>query len=223
MIQAVLFDLDQTLLDRTASLKRFLSWQVNALPLVTNSKKQEFIQCFIELDANGTVWKDVVYRRLIQKFKISEFTEQQLLTSYIQDFNQFCVAFAGVNTVVQTLFEAGYALGLISNGKTPFQENNFQALGLNRYFSSVIISEAVGLRKPQAEIFQLACQQLKVSPEQCIMIGDNEIADIQGAKNLGMQTILFDPDQKMSSTQAGHRVQYFEDILSIIKNQDIEK
>lgn len=217
MIQAVLFDLDQTLLDRSASLKHFLTWQVNALPLVVNSEKQSFIESFIELDANGTVWKDVVYRQLIQKFKISEFTEQQLLTSYIQDFNQFCVAFMGVDTVIQKLFKAGYSLGLISNGKTPFQEHNFQALGLNQYFSSVIISEAVGLRKPQAEIFQLACQQMNVRPEQCVMVGDNEIADIQGAKNIGMQTILFDPDQKMRSTQADHRVQHFEEILVIIK------
>lgn len=216
-IQAVLFDLDQTLLDRTTSLKRFLSWQVNALPLVDNSEKQSFIECFIELDGNGTVWKDVVYRQLIQKFKISKFTEQQLLNSYIQDFNQFCVAFTGVDTVIHSLFEAGFSLGLISNGKTPFQENNFQALGLNRYFSSVIISEAVGLRKPQAEIFQLACQQMNVQPEQCVMVGDNEIADIQGAKNLGMQTILFDSEQKMLFTQADHRVQNFEDILAIIE------
>ncbi len=81
----------------------------------------------------------------------------------------------------------------------------------------MIISEAVGLRKPQAEIFQLACQQMNVRPEQCVMVGDNEIADIQGAKNIGMQTILFDPDQKMRSTQADHRVQNFEDILAIIE------
>lgn len=81
MIQAVLFDLDQTLLDRSTSLKHFLTWQVNALPLVVNSEKQSFIESFIEIDANGTVWKDVVYHQLIQKFKISEFTEQQLLGS----------------------------------------------------------------------------------------------------------------------------------------------
>ena len=216
-IQAVLFDLDQTLLDRTTSLKRFLSWQVNTLRLVANSERQSFIERFIELDANGAVWKDVVYRKLIQKFKISKFSEQQLLNTYIQDFNQFCVAFAGVDSVIQSLFEAGFSLGLISNGKTPFQENNFQAFGLNPYFSSVIVSEAVGLRKPQAEIFRLACQQMNVQPEQCVMIGDNEIADIQGAKQVGMRSILFDPEQKIPFTQADHRVQNFEAILAIIK------
>lgn len=219
-IQAVLFDLDQTLLDRTTSLKRFLNWQVDCLQLVPKSEKEKFIQCFLELDANGTVWKDVVYRQLIRKFKMAQFNtqelEQQLLNSYIQDFHQFCVAFEGVDTVIHTLFEAGYSLGLISNGKTPFQENNFQALGLSEYFSCVLVSEAVGLRKPQAEIFKMACQQLNVLPEQCIMIGDNEIADIQGAKNIGMQTILFNAEQEIKLTQADDQIHSFKEILPMI-------
>lgn len=61
MIKAILFDLDQTLLDRMGALKRFLNWQVSFLQLVSNAQKQQFIQRFIMLDANGSVWKDVVY------------------------------------------------------------------------------------------------------------------------------------------------------------------
>lgn len=79
------------------------------------------------------------------------------------------------------------------------------------------MSEAVGLRKPHPEIFQLACQQLGVIPQQCIFVGDNEVADICGAKALDMKTILFDPQQKVTSTQADHRVKSFQDILSILK------
>lgn len=66
MIQAVLFDLDQTLLDRTSSLVQFLNWQLNTLSLVPLSQQQNFIQRFIALDANGAVWKDKVYAQLIQ-------------------------------------------------------------------------------------------------------------------------------------------------------------
>jgi len=61
MIQVVLFDLDQTLLDRTSSLKAFLNWQVNFFELVTIQQKPQFIQRFIELDNNGSVWKDQVF------------------------------------------------------------------------------------------------------------------------------------------------------------------
>ena len=115
------------------------------------------------------------------------------------------------------MFKANFSLGLISNGKTPFQEDNFKALGLSEYFSSVVVSEAVGLRKPHPEIFQLACQQLGVIPQHCVFVFFFEIADIRGAKALGMKTILFDPQQKVTSTQADHRVKSFQDILSILK------
>ena len=157
MIQVVLFDLDQTLLDRTSSLKAFLNWQVNFFELVTIQQKPQFIQRFIELDNNGSVWKDQIYAQLIQEFQISSYSTQALLENYIQDFNKFCRSFSDVDLVIYSLFKANFSLGLISNGKTPFQEDNFKALGLSEYFSSVIVSEAVGLRKPHPEIFQLAC------------------------------------------------------------------
>lgn len=79
-------------------------------------------------------------------------------------------------------------------------------MGLSEYFSSIIVSDVAGLRKPQVEIFNLACQQLDVLPEQCVFVGDNEIADIQGAKNAGMKTILFDSEQKQIFTKANHCV-----------------
>lgn len=217
MIQAVLLDLDQTLLDRTSSLVQFLNWQIDTLTLVPLSQQQNFIQRFIALDANGAVWKDKVYAQLIQEFQISKYTTQDLLASYIQDFNKFCLAFQSVDSVLDQLVKTNFSLGLISNGRSPFQERNFQALGLEKLFSSIIVSETVGLRKPDPKIFQLACHQLELMPEQCIFVGDNEVVDIVGAKSVGMQTILFDPEQKVISTQADHRVKYFQDILSILK------
>ena len=216
-IKAVIFDLDQTLLDRTTSLKLFLNWQVNFLQLLPQHLKQRFIQRFIELDANGSVWKDLVYRQLIEEFNISKYSEQHLLEMYIYDFNKFCTAFNGVEATIEKLYKNGFKLGLISNGKTPFQEHNFQALGLSEYFSSVIVSEAVGLRKPNPEIFQLACQQLSVEPEQCLFIGDNEVADIQGALSVGMQTFLIDFEKKITTTSAHYYATTFNELFSYLR------
>lgn len=67
--------------------------------------------------------------------------------------------------------------------KTPFQEKNFYALELTDYFSIIVISEAIGLRKPDPEIYLYTCNQLDCKPSDCIFIGDNPKADIEGAKN----------------------------------------
>ncbi|MDR2062288.1 MAG: haloacid dehalogenase, partial [Acinetobacter sp.] len=76
--KAVIFDLDQTLLDRTTSLKRFLRWQINFFQLVATKDRESFIQHFLELDDNGKVWKDSVYQQLIHEFSIDHVTHDML-------------------------------------------------------------------------------------------------------------------------------------------------
>ena len=77
--KAVIFDLDQTLLDRTTSLIKFLTWQVNFFQLVPADDREKFIQRFLELDDNGKVWKDRVYENLIQEFSIQHHAKGILL------------------------------------------------------------------------------------------------------------------------------------------------
>ncbi len=148
---------------------------------------------FIELDNNGSVWKDLVYSQLLEDFNIKNFSVESLLESYINDFNKFCRPFEKVPETIQTLYNKGYKLGLVSNGKSPFQENNFYALGLKEFFSTIIVSEAVGMRKPDRQIFEYACKELGCTPNECIFVGDNHKADIEGANNAGMKTIFFSP------------------------------
>ncbi|MGE8597801.1 MAG: hypothetical protein ACN6N2_00320 [Acinetobacter calcoaceticus] len=97
-----MFDLDQTIRDRTKSLIKFIEWQVNYYQLVPQKNKKAFITRFIELDNNGSVWKDLVYSQLIKEFPIEKFSVNELLSSYISDFNKFAVAFENVG--MRTIF-----------------------------------------------------------------------------------------------------------------------
>ncbi|EXB27950.1 HAD family hydrolase [Acinetobacter courvalinii] len=215
--KAVIFDLDQTLLDRITSLKRFLRWQINFFQLVSTMKKEFFIQRFLELDDNGKIWKDSVYQQLIHEFSIDHVTHDMLLASYINDFNKFSCCFKNVENTIIELKEQGYLIGLISNGRTPFQEHNFYALGLTEFFSSIIVSEAVGLRKPDPEIFLLGCKELGVCPQNCIFVGDNELADIQGAKAVRMKTIFFHPDPSIRSLIADATLHHYTKLIDLLK------
>lgn len=214
--KAVIFDLDQTLLDRTTSLIKFLTWQINFFQLVTADDREPFIQRFLELDDNGKVWKDRVYENLIHEFSIQGHAKEILLASYINDFNKFSCCFEHVENIIIQLKQQGYLIGLISNGRTPFQEHNFYALGLTEYFSSIIVSEAVGLRKPDPAIFLLSCQQLGVHPQDCIFVGDNELADIQAAQAVGMKTIFFHPNPAISSAIADANFHHYEKLMTIL-------
>ncbi|MFW1923051.1 HAD family hydrolase [Acinetobacter geminorum] len=220
MPNIILFDLDQTLLDRNTSLIKFVEWQVNFFQLVSQQNKQNFIARFIELDNNGNVWKDLVYSQLIEEFSIQAFSVDFLLESYVNDFNKFCSSFERVPEAIKNLYNKGYKLGLVSNGKSPFQENNFYALGLKEFFSTIIVSEAVGMRKPDRQIFEYACRELGCTPNECIFVGDNPKADIEGANKAGMKTIFFHPDPSICSTVADEKIHHYDQLETAINTLD---
>ncbi|RLD06302.1 MAG: haloacid dehalogenase [Chloroflexota bacterium] len=199
-IEAVLFDLDGTLLDRKASLIDFLRWQVEGMLKTEVIKKDRFIERFIALDANGLVWKDQVYATLIDEFSISHWSVVDLLTSYELCFCAFSRPMKGAGEALNTIKNMGVKIGLVSNGKSPFQERNFTALGFSDLFDTVLVSDAVGWRKPEKEIFELACDMLSIRPHSTIFVGDSEESDIAGANHVGMHSIyLCAPGQKKST------------------------
>ena len=56
-------------------------------------------------------------------------------------------------------------------------------------FDCVVVSEAVGFRKPDKAIFKLACEKVNAAINTSVFIGDNPVADIKGAKDAGMMTV----------------------------------
>ena len=190
MIKAILFDLDGTLLDRDRSLREFANIQHNRLNRsLCHIPKTEYISRLIELDCRGHVWKDKVYQRLVEEFDISTVTWEALLEDYITQFQHHCVPFDGLDTTLKALKQAGYLLGLVTNGRGTFQRRSIEGLGIRDYFDTVVVSEEVQLRKPQIEIFQKALDELNVRAGDSVFVGDNPEADIVGAKTAGMKAI----------------------------------
>ena len=190
MIKAIIFDLDNTLLDRETSLKSFLKSQYNKFQTELNHVTiDDYSSTFIKLDANGMVWKDIVYQHMLVEINIANLEWQTLLDDYVTNFCTHCISYEGVKTALDALKTKNYKLGIITNGKYPFQQKNIEALGIENYFSTIIVSEKAGIKKPQAEIFYLSAKQLEISVSQAIYVGDNPKIDIEAAQNSGMKAI----------------------------------
>jgi HAD superfamily hydrolase (TIGR01549 family) len=86
---------------------------------------------------------------------------------------------------------ARYKLGLITNfAYPPTIYKLLERFRLGQFFDSVVISGEVGWVKPNPKIFQFALSALELKAEQCVFIGDDVEADINGAKGVGMKAIL---------------------------------
>ncbi|MFK0001696.1 HAD family hydrolase [Paenarthrobacter sp. NPDC090522] len=84
--------------------------------------------------------------------------------------------------------EAGWRVGIVTNGATAQQSRKIDLLGLEEYADAIVISEEVGVSKPEREIFQIAAQRLDTDLDDGWMVGDHPIADILGGRNAGLRT-----------------------------------
>jgi putative hydrolase of the HAD superfamily len=190
MMKSVIFDLDGTLLDRDASVEQFISVQYDRLSEHLNHiPKNDYTARFIELDCHGHVWKDKVYQSLVSEFAIEGMSWQSLLEDYEMQFQFHCVPFQFLTEMLNELKKQDYLLGIITNGRSPFQARAIDGLGIRDYFDAILISEAEQVRKPQVEIFQRAMNRLAVLASDSVFVGDHPEADIIGAKSAMMKTI----------------------------------
>jgi HAD superfamily hydrolase (TIGR01662 family) len=101
------------------------------------------------------------------------------------------------------LRQAGYRLGMISNAS---DEANVHRLidmaGVEGYFSPIIISAAIGRRKPDPDVFTSVLAGWEIPAGQAVMIGDKLAEDILGAQQAGMRTIWLTAEAEDASNRS---------------------
>jgi putative hydrolase of the HAD superfamily len=92
-----------------------------------------------------------------------------------------------------TYLAGKYTLHLISNGFKESQTVKINGTGIGKYFQNVVVSEMVGVNKPDKAIFQYALDLAGATKAESLMIGDSLEADVMGALDFGMDAIFFNP------------------------------
>ena len=86
-----------------------------------------------------------------------------------------------------------YHLHLITNGFQEVQHTKLSGSGLEPYFETLTVSEEVGVKKPNPEIFLYALRKAQATAEESLVIGDEMAVDIDGARAAGIDQIFFNP------------------------------
>lgn len=109
-----------------------------------------------------------------------------------------------------------YHLHLITNGFQEVQDTKLSGSGLDPYFDTLTVSEEVGVKKPNPEIFKYALHKAGAIAEESLMIGDEMAVDIDGARAAGMDTIFFNPYGEINEGERTFEVRSLSEIKGIL-------
>lgn len=186
--KAVLFDLDDTLFNRS---KVFQAWATlfaqQHLLIAENTSLQEILNTFITCDAYGYTPRASFFAQLQQMYPSLPASTETLIEQYYQLQLTLLELTEGTDTLLQTLQAASIPFGIVTNGRA-WQMQKVKGLGLDQRASCVFVSETVGVKKPDPAIFHAAVSRLQIPVAEILFVGDHPYNDIWGAHSVGMRT-----------------------------------
>jgi HAD superfamily hydrolase (TIGR01509 family) len=151
------------------------------------------------VEINNCIWVADTLNRLELEAEPADPTVISAVEKYFQSWE--VTPISGASKVLEKVHER-FVVSLVSNFTSDFFVNfTLKRLGLDRFFHHVITSDSFGWRKPHPKIFERFLFMSKARAEEAIFIGDDLISDVQGAKTMGIQTVLLDRESAYKKNQ----------------------
>ena len=207
MPAAVLFDLDDTLHDRRASVDMFApTLHMHLEPWLGNvtleecrqaiHSLEEFRETLQRVDYGGYVPREVFMTRLLESFGVtSGFDPLELAEFWRSSFAAYAQPMRGAREILEHLRGRGIKTGIVSNGTFRLQQAKIDALELR--VDAVVISEQIGVKKPAPEPFLECLKRLEVQAFEAWFVGDHAVNDIVGASAVGMRAFWLEIEQHL--------------------------
>ena len=229
MYTTIFFDLDDTLWDTHGNAKLCLNelyneYQINRFYPTFNDFHKIYSQRTEVLWSNyskGTIDKPtLIQSRFRCPFIDFDEPTDEMADNMNRDFFERIATKTGLIEGTIDLLEylhGKYKMHIISNGFSELQDKKINGAGLGKFFDKVILSDAVGVNKPNPIIFNHLLNEAKVPQSEVIMIGDNIDTDIAGAQNSGIDQIWFNPtNSNNNGISPTYTVQRLEEIKQIL-------
>ena len=221
MIKAVLFDLDNTLIDfmlmKRKSCEAAIEEMINAGLKMGREKAMRML-----FDLYGK--KGIEYNRIFQEFlrKTIGRVDYKILAKGIVAYRKAQIAYVKpypgtVKTLIK-LKEMGMKLGIVSDAPSVNAWIRLVEMGIEEFFDVVITLHDTGKRKPSKIPFLKAIEKIGVEPSNVLFVGDWPERDIAGAKALGMRTAFakYGSQEKIKKPGADYTLERIEDLLGVV-------
>lgn len=226
--KCIFFDLDHTLWDYECNAREMLYDLHNSYGLAnrgidfdafhTHFKTINFQMW--ELYDRGLIDNEVIrhqrFKKVLERFKVSD---EKLSADLSQEYLHGCPKKANLLPYAREVLDylsQHYALTVVTNGFEEIQTVKLMSGNITHYFDHVITSQKAGYKKPAREIFEYALHVNNLQCEDVIMIGDNLITDIGGARNACIDTVFYNPGAVAHQEQVRHEIRCLSELQNIL-------
>lgn len=202
-IQAVFFDLDDTLHDSQHSFEQTVK---KLFPKVASQLTMNALYIKFR-EASDLLWKDYVEgnmplsdlrtKRIIMAMKSLDMTIDAELANLFQKqyeyYQNHLKLFPEVLDLLKVLKQKGILVGMITNGPVEHQHKKISSLQLTDHIPRhlIYVSDGVGVAKPNPDIFHYVKNRVNLMPEELLYVGDSWENDIVGSSKAGWKSLWF--------------------------------
>ena len=188
MIKAIIFDLDNTLIDRQKAFKEMLERKFHIL-FDDEELIQKMINDILKWDNNGTVERIDVFKKWAEIYHITKISPEQLDKEWSNESGSVAFLFDDVRDTLKKL-KKKYKIAVLTNGNASSQRRKLNTINIYDLLDYSLVSSEYGVRKPDKKIFEYTAKQLDLKTEECSYVGDNYKIDILGSRNAGMLPVF---------------------------------
>ena len=227
-IRHLFFDLDHTLWDFEKNSKICIRqiYEQHKFIFPAEIGFEAFFQKFSTI--NSAMWNQLdlslithEYLRIFRFQKVLQALDIEIDEQFSLELNQMLLDILPYQQhlmddafdTLEVLASRDYKMHIISNGYQDIQIKKMKSGGIYHFFNQIITNDIAGARKPEKAIFDFALYKGDADIGNSLMIGDNLIADIEGAKNAGLRTIYFNPEIEENNSENISELKYLLEIL----------
>ena len=225
MIKAIIFDIDNTLLD-------FMTMKFNAINAAVDG-----------MIANGLdIEKETAVKQIFDIYNFKGYEHQKVLNEFIIntvghiDYKMLAAGiveyklakeaslslYPGVKDTMINLSNFGLKLGILSDAPSREAWIRMYILKIHKIFDQVVTFDDTGFHKPAKEPFIKIKELLDVEFHECLMVGDWPERDIKGAKQFGMKTAFakYGATEIINNSGADYELDTIHELIDIIRSEN---